>query len=307
MRLLARVRPVELLYRWWIYWSWRPDGSGSARTAGPAAPSAGLFAKAIRDGVVSDRLPAEAVAARLSDRLQAGPHLERLVPDADSPERGGGRLSRWTTSRPTPCVTSDGVRHPADVLVFATGFATTQFLAHIPIQGIGGRRLADEWRGRCPRLSRHDGRRLPQLLSALRPQYQPRPQLDPLHGRAAGEPRPAGARPAGCRPGAKLGTAQRRASTRPPTGPTTNATQRRLAGTAWVAGCRSWYKDASGRVVNNWPTWTVRYWYDTLRLRRNDVSLLHGGDDTRLGLRYRAGRRPRPRRHRLLRPRQRRR
>ena len=51
-------------------------------------------------------------------------------------------------------------------------------------------------------------------------------------------------------------------------------TQRRLAGTAWVAGCRSWYKDASGRVVNNWPTWTVRYWYDTLRLRGSDVHLL---------------------------------
>jgi hypothetical protein len=51
-------------------------------------------------------------------------------------------------------------------------------------------------------------------------------------------------------------------------------TQGRLAGTAWVASCRSWYKDASGRVVNNWPTWTVRYWYDTLRLRRSDVRLL---------------------------------
>ena len=51
-------------------------------------------------------------------------------------------------------------------------------------------------------------------------------------------------------------------------------TQRLMAGTAWVAGCRSWYKDASGRVVNNWPTWTVRYWYDTLRLRTHRLGLV---------------------------------
>ena len=50
-------------------------------------------------------------------------------------------------------------------------------------------------------------------------------------------------------------------------------TQRLMAGTAWVANCRSWYKNASGRVTNNWPTWTVRYWYDTLRLRPSELRL----------------------------------
>jgi hypothetical protein len=47
--------------------------------------------------------------------------------------------------------------------------------------------------------------------------------------------------------------------------------QRLMAGTTWVNGCRSWYKTASGRVTNNWPTWTVRYWLDTLRLRPDDM------------------------------------
>ena len=50
-------------------------------------------------------------------------------------------------------------------------------------------------------------------------------------------------------------------------------TQRLMAGTAWVANCHSWYKTASGRVTNNWPTWTVRYWYDTLRLRSSELGL----------------------------------
>ncbi|HEX3981032.1 MAG TPA: hypothetical protein VHW93_07405, partial [Acidimicrobiales bacterium] len=50
-------------------------------------------------------------------------------------------------------------------------------------------------------------------------------------------------------------------------------TQARMAGTAWVANCTSWYKAASGRVTNNWPTWSLRYWYETLRLRPSELGL----------------------------------
>jgi hypothetical protein len=48
-------------------------------------------------------------------------------------------------------------------------------------------------------------------------------------------------------------------------------TQELMAATTWVTGCTSWYKSGSGRVTNNWPTWTVRYWFDTLRLRRSEL------------------------------------
>jgi hypothetical protein len=50
-------------------------------------------------------------------------------------------------------------------------------------------------------------------------------------------------------------------------------TQRLMASTAWVGGCTSWYKSVTGRVTNNWPTWTVRYWYDTLRLKPSDLKV----------------------------------
>jgi len=46
--------------------------------------------------------------------------------------------------------------------------------------------------------------------------------------------------------------------------------------TAWVGACRSWYKNAAGRVTNNWPTWTVRYWFDTLRLRPDELRVAVG-------------------------------
>ncbi|MBN7797238.1 flavin-containing monooxygenase [Parahaliea mediterranea] len=37
--------------------------------------------------------------------------------------------------------------------------------------------------------------------------------------------------------------------------------QQKLAGTVWVASCESWYKNAAGKVVNNWPRSTLAYWW----------------------------------------------
>ncbi len=42
--------------------------------------------------------------------------------------------------------TRDGELHEADVMVFATGFKATEFLAPIEVTGAGGRALAAEWR-----------------------------------------------------------------------------------------------------------------------------------------------------------------
>jgi hypothetical protein len=66
-------------------------------------------------------------------------------------------------------------------------------------------------------------------------------------------------------------------------------TQHLMTTTAWVANCTSWYKAASGRVTNNWPSWTVRYWYDTLRLRPSDLGLI-GPDASSPPLSHRPGR-----------------
>ncbi|MEA2681171.1 MAG: hypothetical protein QOK03_2893, partial [Candidatus Binataceae bacterium] len=44
-------------------------------------------------------------------------------------------------------VTKDGRTIPADVIVLATGFQSTSFLAPMAINGVGGRSLNDEWNG----------------------------------------------------------------------------------------------------------------------------------------------------------------
>jgi cation diffusion facilitator CzcD-associated flavoprotein CzcO len=47
----------------------------------------------------------------------------------------------------TGVVDTDGVEHPADVLVLATGFQPTNYLAHLQVIGRGGRSLHDCWAG----------------------------------------------------------------------------------------------------------------------------------------------------------------
>jgi hypothetical protein len=42
--------------------------------------------------------------------------------------------------------------------------------------------------------------------------------------------------------------------------------QAELRGTSWAAAGQSWYKDAAGRITNNWPYSTAWYWWRTRRL-----------------------------------------
>jgi cation diffusion facilitator CzcD-associated flavoprotein CzcO len=36
-----------------------------------------------------------------------------------------------------------------------------------------------------------------------------------------------------------------------------------LGGTVWAGGCRSWYKNEAGKIVNNWSSTTINYWWRT--------------------------------------------
>ena len=69
--------------------------------------------------------------------------------------------------------TRDGELHGADVIVYATGFKATEFLAPIRVTGPGGRTLDGGMAPRRTRVPGHYCERLPEFLHALRPQYQP--------------------------------------------------------------------------------------------------------------------------------------
>lgn len=267
-RLFSTWSTVERAYRWWIYlsleirWIWFRKDSWPGRKLGE------MFRSGVRDGVVSERLPEPSVipdypvgCKRILISSDWYPALRR--PNVSVVNQQITRIDADAV------VTADGQRHPTDILIFGTGFSTTDFLSHISITGTGGRSLADEW---------SDGARA--YLGTAVPGF---PNCYLLYG-----------------PNTNLGhnsilfmverqmnlilqamAVQTAAGGAPLVGVSAAAyrrdderTQRLMAGTAWVANCRSWYKAASGRVTNNWPSWTVRYWYDTLRLRPSDLGLI---------------------------------
>ncbi len=272
-RLFARSAMASKAYRWWIYWSlefrwliFRKDSWFGHRLAA-------MFQRGIRQEVVSERLPEAAVVPQYpvgckrvlisNDWYPALMRPDVRVVDAI--------IDHVETDA---VVTADGERYPIDVLIFGTGFSTTDFLAHIPVTGVAGRRLATEWRGgaraylgtvvpgfpNCYLLYGpntnlgHNSilfmveRQLNLILQALAV------QIAALDERADVRSPP---------PRVEVSDEAARADD--------ERTQRLMASTVWVASCRNWYKNAAGRVTNNWPSWTVRYWFDTLRLKPGDV------------------------------------
>jgi cation diffusion facilitator CzcD-associated flavoprotein CzcO/acetyl esterase/lipase len=150
-----------------------------------------------------------------------------------------------TGATATGLVTADGREHPADVVVFGTGFAATDFLAPMKVFGRDGNELSEQWREGA---NAHLGITVPDF-----------PNMFLLYG-----------------PNTNVGSgsivemleSQIRyvmQAVRLLAGGVRTLTvgaavaeqfdaemQRRLARTVWT-GCRSWYRTASGRIVNNWP------------------------------------------------------
>jgi cation diffusion facilitator CzcD-associated flavoprotein CzcO len=160
---------------------------------------------------------------------------------------------------PDALVASDGITRPADVIIYATGFRSTEFLAPMTVTGRGGRSLNEAWRdgaeaylgitvsgfpnffllygpgtnlGGNSIIFMHESQ-IRYVMGALRT-LASREALS-NHGAAWLDVRP---------------DAQRRYAD------WHQAASRR---TTWVTGgCHNWYT-ASGRNTNNWPSYTFRY------------------------------------------------
>ncbi len=272
-RLLGRMRPAELALRWWIYWTLEVRWLWFRKDSWVGAKLRDLFTKGIRADVVSDRLPEAAVVPdypigckRILISNDWYPALMRPnVTVVDTP------IARVEGDA---VITADGVRHPADVLVFGTGFATTEFLSHITVSGVGGRRLADAWAEGAHAYLGTLVAGFPNCYVLYGPNtnlghnsilFMVERQLNLVLQALALQTR-----------ATRGGTTPAVAVREPAYQRDDRRTQRLVARTAWAAACTSWYKTASGRITNNWPTWTVRYWWDTLRLRPADIGVTAG-------------------------------
>jgi len=272
-RLLARSDLLRTVYRWWIYWSLEVRWVSFRRDGWAGRKLQGLFAKGIRDEVVCDRLPEHAVVPdypigckRILISNDWYPAILRSdVTVVDTP---------ITRVESDAVVTADGTRHPADVLIFGTGFATTDFLAHVPVTGVGGRKLADTWTGGAHAYLGSTVAGFPNCYVLYGPNtnlghnsilFMVERQLNLVLQALALQTRSLTGG-AGASVGVS-GAAYERDDRR---------TQRAMGRTAWAGACTSWYKDAAGRITNNWPTWTVAYWWDTLRIRTDDFEVESG-------------------------------
>jgi cation diffusion facilitator CzcD-associated flavoprotein CzcO len=181
-----------------------------------------------------------------------------------------GRDNVRLVTEPVETIVTDGVRtrdgelHEADVLIYATGFKATDFLAHIDVAGLGGRRLREEWSHGAHAYLGVTVSGFPNFFML----YGPNTNLghnsilvmiEAQVGYVIDAIRQMNAR-----------GVQRIDVRRDVMDEYNRELQRDLAKSVWASPKGSWYKLADGTITNNWPHGTVRY---KKLLREADLSL----------------------------------
>ena len=245
------------IYRWFFYWQLEKNFMAFAKE--------GLFARWFQKGAgmyLEQAIPDPELRRKLTPDYRIG--CKRILIDDDFLPALARPNVRVET---TPIreivrdgvVTSDGTHHEADALVLATGFLSTQFMAPIQIEGLGGRKLESCWREGA---EAHLGITVAGFPNFFM-MYGPNTNLGHNSIIFMIE----------CQVGYALQCIQELAhkqlrylDVKPEAQAAyNNQIQRELAHTAWAAGCKSWYKTAAGKVTNNWSNWTVAYWWRTRR------------------------------------------
>jgi cation diffusion facilitator CzcD-associated flavoprotein CzcO len=263
-RLFARVPLLARLYRWWL-WSQHEM----------------RFPLFRRNRVLSALV--SRVALRDLEQQVVDPVLRKaLVPDYPI---GGKRILisddyYQTLTRDnvqvvtTPIahvgadaiVTTDGRSHPVDVIILATGFESTSFLVPMRIQGLDHRPLDEAWRDGAEAYRGVTVAGFPNFFMLYGPntnlghnsiifmiECQVRYVLSCI--RALDE---RGLKYLDVRPEVMRAYNDRLLA--------------RLDGSVWARTGKSWYKQADGRITNNWSDTTIAYWWQT---RRADLEHYH--------------------------------
>jgi cation diffusion facilitator CzcD-associated flavoprotein CzcO len=251
---LRHVPALARLYRIGIYWAhegyvpaftWQPQLGAPAEKAATANIRKGIADPALRARVTPTfRLGCKRV-------LRSNTYYPALA--AADVDLVTDPIARFSA---TGVVTGEGVEHPADVVIVATGFWTTEQPVAERVVGRDGRTLAEEWAdGGMQAYKGTTVHGFPNLFMLTGPNTGQghtsvvfviesqvaylRAAIRTMRERGYGalEPR---------------AEAQRRFNER---------LQRRMRHTVWSrGGCMSWYQDAQGRITTLWPrsTFTLR-------------------------------------------------
>jgi cation diffusion facilitator CzcD-associated flavoprotein CzcO len=162
--------------------------------------------------------------------------------------------------------TADGTVHEADVIIYGTGFKGTEFLWPINIYGRAGRKLSDAWQTGA---HAYHGITVPDFPNLFLI-YGPNTNLSVGSIIYMIESQARYIRMAvellATRPGHYL---EVRAE---PEQQFNAALQQRLARTPWNF-CSSWYRNASGRITNNWPGTQISYRRGIRKVEAADYTL----------------------------------
>jgi cation diffusion facilitator CzcD-associated flavoprotein CzcO len=264
---LRHVPGLQKLYRTAIYWGREGYVPGFTLQPKLAWPARRMALANLAKGVADPEL-----RARLTPTFEIG--CKRILISntyypaiaSDNVELVTDPIAKVTGDA---VVTADGVEHPVDVLVVATGFYTTELPIAERIIGRTGRTLADTWGEHG--MAAYKGTTVPgfpNLFFLVGPNtglghssmvFIIEAQVDyvrdaiktmNLHRYAAVEPRPDATRD------------------------WNDDLQRRMRRTVWnTGGCSSWYLDSSGRNTILWPraTFTFRSLLSSFDVAAYDV------------------------------------
>ncbi len=148
--------------------------------------------------------------------------------------------------------TVDGQHHPADAIVYGTGFAATEFLAPMTITGRDGLELNEAWRKGA---QAYLGMTVPGFPNFFM-LYGPNTNLG--HSSIIYMLESQFAHVLRCMKAAHKAGASTVEVDAGSYARFNGTVQQRLAATVWQ-GCRSWYVDANGHNSTNWPGFTFGY------------------------------------------------
>jgi cation diffusion facilitator CzcD-associated flavoprotein CzcO len=185
---------------------------------------------------------------------------------------------------PAGVVAGDGREYPADTVIFATGFKSTEFLTPMKVYGLGGRSLEDEeWAAGAHAYLGMAVPGFPNFFLLYGPNtnlghnsiiFMLEIQIDYVL-QCLRVMRERGLEYLDLREDAmRRWQEECRVS---------------LARTVWATGCRSWYQTADGKITNNWPYSTLTYWWRMRRPRLADYRQTPAGGADRRETAQRAG------------------
>lgn len=264
--VFARVPFAERCYRWWIYWRLEINFLLMRRSSRLGSFVQRKITEEL-DKIHLDGVPREALVPEYR------PGCKRILISNDYyPTLGRPDvevvLDHIASIEPDAVVDVSGTRHPTDTIVLGTGFRSTEFLTPMTVRGLGGRDLDDEWANGAEAHLGIAVAGFPNFFILYGPntnlghnsiifmiEAQTRRVVALLERMLA-----AGA--------AAIDVSEHAMSEY-------NAALQRDAGeTVWVTDCDSWYKDDAGRLTNNWPDFSVRYWSRMRRVDLDDYELI---------------------------------